>query len=658
MWSDNETTNDLLGFQHLASAVTAIVGKDDLLPATIGVYGDWGSGKSSLIQIIQKELEGQDGTVVITFNGWLFEGYEDAKTALMGSILEELIDNKRFLPATIEKARKLLGRIDGFKLASGVGKIALGLATGGFPIAIGGGVDLLSVGRAVGQAAKEVKDEGSLAGAVKEKQGSETDDENLRRSIRKFRKDFGELLDESKIKRLVIIIDDLDRCLPDTIIETLEAIKLFLFVERTAFILGADERLVKYAVRKRFPELSGERVEVGRDYLEKLVQFPVRVPPLGRAEMETYIGLLFTQISELTTEDQGKARSEALRSPAGSLTDVGFNLAAAEKMFGDGLPMALKEQLSLAGRVAPLLSSSLKGNPRQCKRFLNTLLMRLQMAESREVKLQQRVLAKLMLLEYFRPESFRRLADLQAAEEGRPLQLRLMELDVAPYAQVPAKPQSAIAIKKKKGRPTNRKPEPTETSEHDRIEIDGEFKTWTTQNWIREWLMLEPGLAEIDLRPYFFFSRDSLISPLSGDMQRMSPVAEEAFVDLMKESQAVQESAFRKAVDLSVADAVAVFEGLSRRAQQEEEFGPDNRALQRLFGWTEKRPELRGELVTLLRRLPEKSVSASLVPKLIGLIQGHDSETSGYELLDKWSKGTNEPLAKIAKARLAKQRSS
>lgn len=65
-------------------------------------------------------------------------------------------------------------------------------------------------------------------------------------------------------------------------------------------------------MRKRFPELPGERVEVGRDYLEKLVQFPVRVPPLGRAEMDTYISLLFTQLSALDAEQQEQARQKAL----------------------------------------------------------------------------------------------------------------------------------------------------------------------------------------------------------------------------------------------------------------------------------------------------------------------------------------------------------
>ena len=64
---------------------------------------------------------------------------------------------------------------------------------------------------------------------------------------------------------------------------------------------------MKYAVRRRFPELPGERAEVGRDYLEKLVQFPVRIPPLGRAEMETYINLLFAEKAGLSKEDRGKS---------------------------------------------------------------------------------------------------------------------------------------------------------------------------------------------------------------------------------------------------------------------------------------------------------------------------------------------------------------
>lgn len=91
MWPDHETTIDLLGIKHLKDAVLDIVKNDTLLPATIGIFGDWGSGKSSLIKMITKELESEENILILDFNGWLFESYDDAKSALMETIVDELI---------------------------------------------------------------------------------------------------------------------------------------------------------------------------------------------------------------------------------------------------------------------------------------------------------------------------------------------------------------------------------------------------------------------------------------------------------------------------------------------------------------------------------------------------------------------------------------
>ena len=111
MWSDNETSIDLLGFQHLTKAACDIVKNKRLLPATIGIYGDRGSGKSSLIQMVKAELEKDEDIVVLSFNGWLFEVFEDAKTALMGTILEELLSHRNFLRKASEEAKKLGKRL-------------------------------------------------------------------------------------------------------------------------------------------------------------------------------------------------------------------------------------------------------------------------------------------------------------------------------------------------------------------------------------------------------------------------------------------------------------------------------------------------------------------------------------------------------------------
>ena len=70
--------------------------------------------------------------------------------------------------------------------------------------------------------------------------------------LESFKKNFLALLEESKISRLVVFIDELDRCRPDTILDTLEAIKLFLFEGKVAFVIGADERHISYAVKSKF----------------------------------------------------------------------------------------------------------------------------------------------------------------------------------------------------------------------------------------------------------------------------------------------------------------------------------------------------------------------------------------------------------------------
>jgi hypothetical protein len=145
--------------------------------------------------------------------------------------------------------------------------------------------------------------------------------------------------------------------------------------------LGADERLIKYAVRRRFPELPGERAEVGRDYLEKLVQFAVRVPSLSRPEIETYIGLLFAKKCKDFGSDISKACTWALSTESIS-QGRSFGYSAAKDILGEKpFPSGLEETLTLASRIAPILASGLNGNPRQCKRFLNTLLIRLAMGE-------------------------------------------------------------------------------------------------------------------------------------------------------------------------------------------------------------------------------------------------------------------------------------
>nr|WP_281719526.1 P-loop NTPase fold protein [Nitrosomonas nitrosa] len=626
MWSDNEAGTDLLGFNHLVAGLLSIVTTDALLPATIGVFGDWGSGKSSLLNMAAAELRNDEENLVLIFNGWLFEGYGDAKTALMGNILDALAEDQTLAADAKGLALKLLKRVNWWRVAGTVAKAGVGLAVAG-PAGLGvaAGGDIAALGKDLLTKAKDLKEE-DLSAYLRE-----SVDHEERRSIREFRDDFATLLRSTKRKRLVVLIDDLDRCLPETVIETLEAIKLFLFVDHTAFVIGADERLVKYAVRRRFPELPGERAEVGRDYLEKLIQFPIRVPPLGRAETETYIGLLLASRG-LDEKAFSELRYAAIEADPQTLQAARFGLDIAARVLKP-VPGHLVDDLSLAERIAPVLASETLGNPRQCKRFLNMLSIRLAMAQSRGIKdLKPRVLAKLMLLEYYRTESFRQLAESQAEENGRPAALKCAEENLRKPLEAKPLPTKAASAPKK-GASSVTKSEEAEVPEAEAVDIP----LWLLDPWVVKWVKMEPSLADEDLRPYFYFSRD-VLGPLGTATQRMSPAAQDAFRCLISPSEAEMRNGLKRAAAMSPADASAVFEALSHRVREEDDFSAESAAFSRIIEWTKARPELVGQLASLLSNLPEDRIPLATPMKLVGLPRDTPGDPVG-KLFGRWLAG-------------------
>ena len=88
MWSDNETTIDYLNFGVIADACAKLLQQARGVPISVGVSGGWGAGKSSLVRMIegrlkQAETPGQNTYVVITFNPWLYQDFEGARSALL-----------------------------------------------------------------------------------------------------------------------------------------------------------------------------------------------------------------------------------------------------------------------------------------------------------------------------------------------------------------------------------------------------------------------------------------------------------------------------------------------------------------------------------------------------------------------------------------------
>lgn len=554
MWSDSETTNDLLGFRVHADLLEALVLDDSILPVTIGVFGDWGSGKSSIMRMMEAKLNALgDNTLCLYFNGWVFEGYDDAKAALLDSILKAFTDEKRFGPAVKAKVTQLFKSVNWMRVMGlGLKNVALPLilAHMGEPTSV-----LAAVSGAIPAAAGVVNKIGGALGVGKKKKDDEEDKEEetdfsslLKESpeektmlVREFRQKFEELLAETNITRLVVLIDDLDRCSPDRLIENLEAIKLFVNVPKTAFIIGADPRIVKHAIEYRYksritadePTNADARTErisdqFVRDYLEKLIQIPYYLPRLSDSEVETYLSLLFCE-KHLAKPTHGKVLSEFERFRTANRYGA-FGFADISSLLTPEEAQQLKLNAPLVTSLAPVITEGLKGNPRQIKRFLNSFTLRTRLAGvAKFTRFRIDILGKLMVLEYAEPELFRKIYDWQAGQEGESKELAELE---------------------------------HLTSEAKTEEIKNQFGAHWTSARVLRWLKVEPQLAEVDLRDYFWISRDQLAGSISG-ASLIPPLIKTLFRDLMEHgSDTILRASATKATQLKENEQTVLLEML------------------------------------------------------------------------------------------------
>ncbi|QQX78112.1 MULTISPECIES: P-loop NTPase fold protein [Aequorivita] len=605
MWKDSETNIDLLDFEYLISMTKDIIENDELTPCSIGVYGDWGSGKSSLAEMALKELSTEEGFLCLKFNGWLFEGYEDAKTALIGSILDKIKENRTPKGEALEALNRLYKSIDFFKVASkGVKYGADFMLTGG----IGTIADLTMQSVLAKAKGTTIKDSISEEQINKSMEALFKNSE-IRDNLKSFQDDFKDLLKKTKIKKLVVFIDELDRCNHDTILETLEAIRLFLFAPGTSFILGADERQVMYAVRKRFPEIEGNHIDIGKEYLEKMIQYPIKIPQLGIKEVEYYITcLLFKNAFKLKFEKFIEfVRNEKTK----DFINFEIKYEVIAEKFPDLDQEVLRETISLSKQLSSVLATSLKGNPRHCKRFLNSLSMRLKMASFKGVSLDKKVLAKIMLIEYFKDSLYKQLSNLQSDENGKPTELALLE----------------------KG-------------DWDDVKS---LKVWKDDTWVLNWLKLEPALSEVDLQPYFYFTRESLQRTQNTSSASLSHEANSILKSLQSKSDIELTTAIKKSQNISEFEAQEILKELINQIQISTKI--ENPLFKSFIEWGATRASLYPDVIITLNSLPVSKVEKAFIPRIVDFFKKIDKIIEVKELTDRWIKEKSS-LEKVIKAEL------
>lgn len=633
--SDHETEVDFLNCESIAATVIEILRLSRTRPLTVGIHGDWGAGKSSILKMIETNLSKDERVLALWFNGWTFEGFDDAKTVFLEATISELMRQRPIADKAKNITSELLRRIEWLKVAKQSRGLAFNALTG-LP-----SLDQLRLAmKTLTNVKKDLTnlDIKEIPEQVKEifsflKQAKDRD--NIPDTIYAFREEFMKLLDKAEIDQLIILIDDLDRCLPSTAIETLEAIRLFLFVPKTAFVIGADEAMIEYAVQRHFPELpqSTGSLPYARNYLEKLVQIPFRIPALGAQETRAYVTLLLVQ--GIVGEEHSPFKAllakvkDDLRRPW-----VGTCFSQADvRQVAEDKREQLDSAFVLAQQIAPMLAEGTKGNPRQIKRFLNALLVRQAVARSRgfEDAISQPILAKLMLAERFQPDFYDHVA-IQAMKSKRGVSTDLNILELSD------------------GKNTNSKQDVKASSARKKMD-DNALETvnkWQDCDWLQRWRTIKPSIEDVDLRPYVFVSRNERLLDERGIADSQA-----SLISRLCGSELEARAVEPEVTALSSTDADAVFAALRERILGTGSLKVTPPGMYGIAIVAKNHVRLQAELVNLISSLDVKKLGPWVVKGWGESVTDPQAKTNLQLMFKGWAEqDENRALSQVATAAL------
>jgi predicted KAP-like P-loop ATPase len=223
--------------KSLADSICRYPGSDGLV---LALYGPWGSGKSTVLGYVNHYLEQQleeSRPVVVAFNPWWFSGQENLARAFLGQL-------QAVLPAKSEKFKKL------------------GDLLGDFAEGVGGLIDLSGM---TGGAAGKL---GKLIGMVTKRKPKD---------VPALKAEISKILREAK-KRVLVVIDDIDRLTPEETRQLFTVIKALADFPNVVYLLAFDREVAAQAIEQQ-SGLPGER------YLEKIIQVPFELPPVDRVAL-------------------------------------------------------------------------------------------------------------------------------------------------------------------------------------------------------------------------------------------------------------------------------------------------------------------------------------------------------------------------------------
>ncbi|EFO79393.1 hypothetical protein OSCT_2741 [Oscillochloris trichoides DG-6] len=407
-YCDLPATEDELDFTPAVVALATIVqeAQRDDTPLTVGVYGEWGSGKTSLMRMILSRLD-HNRCMPVWFDAWRYAQNETLWRALLLCVVENLREyvthDAAWVQALAERQQRIDSRqppYDPEALTRRLDDLATSLYRSIDREEPGeiqfqwDAAGRLVAGAVVRAGFSYIPILGQMSAAVEkaaEKLGEEPYADTLRdlfqrertriyreqvQSLEQFHTQLKELVKElvsDLDRRLVVFIDDLDRCLPEQAIGVLEALKVFLDIPGCVFVLGIDREIIERGIRVRYKEFAlhgaagSEPFPVAeRDYLEKIVQVPFRLPPLAPSTIKRFLQRRLPAVAGM---------SDAERT-----------------------------------QVADLMTTGLLRNPRKVKRSFNIFRLHLTLDRAQGKQTAAGLIAKLTVIQSSFPDLYEKIA--------------------------------------------------------------------------------------------------------------------------------------------------------------------------------------------------------------------------------------------------------
>ncbi len=252
-------------------------------PMTIAIQGDWGSGKTSMMNMIKQTIE--DKIVPIWFNTWQYSQFDMASylsTSLLSNFLEKI--------GAEEESQHFLRSVA--KGALAFTKTAAVVMT-------------------------EQLAGGTIAGNVKEKL-AETSKQDSAKALEELRDKIRAAVDRkiklSRKDRIVVFVDDLDRLAPEKAVELLEVLKVFMDVPNCVFVLAVDYAVVTQGLEKKFGVSVGHAK--GKSFFDKIIQLPFAIP-IAQYDLSAYINNLLSNMSIVCSEAEINTYREIVDSSIG-----------------------------------------------------------------------------------------------------------------------------------------------------------------------------------------------------------------------------------------------------------------------------------------------------------------------------------------------------